>query len=826
MKNKHTTYAAATLALTMGLGAQAQSAAPLFLTQTQPLQTQVQTSLDTQNVPTSPLLPDEKPYNNRVSLTAPLGGISLEAALNSLGRAVGLTVLIEGVPQTTIKTSFKERPLREMLSTLISVYGGGSIGYTLVNKDVLVIGNAGVLQRLGALKLPQPAAVETSTPVPSVAAPVAELPVTQIYAISGAKGIAEAIAATLPVTKVASIDDTLIVLAPGSVQVQVADLLGKLREQARQQAASALEAASALPAGGAETSSDQPVKAPADTSVTPPTPAPEVVKIVKSYPLLGNGVGLENAVKTFFPDVTALVVPESKTYILSGTQKAVEDAESTIKTLDRAPEVAPVSVPAPAPELIENAFQLVGEPNEILQAIRVLMPQVQAQLLPSQNLLIVRSTAQEQVKVIGLMNQINITPVDGVGDRGVAQRSFRLENATSDVVVQQLTTMLGSLILSPSDVAAPKSDAAATPGTVESPTAAGTSSDAPNTTEAATTSTQTSTTNLNAAPGATANGSDKAGSARTIQTASTRIGLISDRRTNTVIATGTARQLQLVASTINALDVPSRQVKLSVRIEKLNIDAAKNLGIDWNIGLAGASLSGGSSGLAVGYTLGGLNGLSLGVKLDALKKSGNVKTLTNTTLMVSDQNTVNLNTGGTLYVKTQNSSSNTPTQGTAASTSSTDFKEFPYGMQLAFTPRMSPNGSINLQVATLFSNKPTGDFANYFTVDGQKLTTNVNLMSGQNVVLGGVVTTSDSSNKDGVPLLSDIPLLGGLFSKTSSSNTQETLLIVITGEVVDQQGRPFQSSVTAPSGGLSRVSDVPVGTSSSVTIGLPTPPKP
>ena len=56
--------------------------------------------------------------------------------------------------------------------------------------------------------------------------------------------------------------------------------------------------------------------------------------------------------------------------------------------------------------------------------------------------------------------------------------------------------------------------------------------------------------------------------------------------------------------------------------------------------------------------------------------------------------------------------------------------------------------------------------------------------SGESIVLGGLIKDNKSSSKEGVPLLKDIPLVGGLFAQNKSSGGRTELLVIITPRVV------------------------------------------
>jgi len=65
-----------------------------------------------------------------------------------------------------------------------------------------------------------------------------------------------------------------------------------------------------------------------------------------------------------------------------------------------------------------------------------------------------------------------------------------------------------------------------------------------------------------------------------------------------------------------------------------------------------------------------------------------------------------------------------------------------------------------------------------------KLKTNVHVMDGETVVLGGVFEGSKSELVNKVPFLADLPGIGFLFKKTNSEESKKELLIFITPKIV------------------------------------------
>jgi pilus assembly protein CpaC len=130
-------------------------------------------------------------------------------------------------------------------------------------------------------------------------------------------------------------------------------------------------------------------------------------------------------------------------------------------------------------------------------------------------------------------------------------------------------------------------------------------------------------------------------------------------------------------------------------------------------------------------------------------------------------------------------------------TFSIEFKE--YGVRLSFLPRVTPQGTIHMQVAPEVS---ALDYANGITIQGatipgttvRRVSTEVDLESGQTFVIAGLLDKQITESLSKIPGLGDIPILGKLFqSKTVSKNNSE-LLIIITPEIV----RPIAAQQVVP----------------------------
>ena len=68
----------------------------------------------------------------------------------------------------------------------------------------------------------------------------------------------------------------------------------------------------------------------------------------------------------------------------------------------------------------------------------------------------------------------------------------------------------------------------------------------------------------------------------------------------------------------------------------------------------------------------------------------------------------------------------------------------------------------------------------------QNVDTRVLVRDGETVVMGGLTVTERGEVRSGIPLLMDLPLIGGLFRTTSITETQRDLMILVTPNIVQR----------------------------------------
>jgi pilus assembly protein CpaC len=260
------------------------------------------------------------------------------------------------------------------------------------------------------------------------------------------------------------------------------------------------------------------------------------------------------------------------------------------------------------------------------------------------------------------------------------------------------------------------------------------------------------------------------------------------------------------------------QVELKVRIASMSRTVTRELGIDWG-SVGGTAISIGkfaltgdtaSSAPAIsGSTPGGValtfpGGTFEGV-IDALASDNLAHILAEPTLTTLSGTQATFQSGGQFPIPV------------ASTDNFVTITYQNYGVILSFTPTVFSDGRIALTVAPQISSISTANSAvlsssgstEGIVVPSLNITqasSTVILGSGQGMAIAGLLqdTTNDSDN--GVPGLSEVPLLGSLFRGDSFQRTQTELVITVTPYLVNPVNNP--GALASPDDGWTPPNDL------------------
>ncbi len=328
-----------------------------------------------------------------------------------------------------------------------------------------------------------------------------------------------------------------------------------------------------------------------------------------------------------------------------------------------------------------------------------------------------------------------------------------------------------------------------------------------------------------------------------------------DERTNTLLVQDTPAKLEDIRRLVNRLDIPVRQVMIESRVVIANNDFARDLGVRFGLsGSMGATggnellVAGGqpghlstseidkgpfmgaydplfytdpspnagpyrgsgqplvpfNSGIempagsgndslfvnlpaptpsgSINFLLGKVGSYLLQLELSAMQREGRGEIISSPRVVTSDQHQATIKVGQEIPYQQGGGS-------TVAGTS-VAFKEAV--LQLDVTPHITPDDRIIMDLKVNKDNPDwTRDVLGTPPVDTRSVETKVLVDNGETVVLGGVYEREKTFQREQVPWLGDLPVVGNLFKTTQRQDNNEELLIFVTPKILkrDLTGR-------------------------------------
>jgi type IV pilus assembly protein PilQ len=113
------------------------------------------------------------------------------------------------------------------------------------------------------------------------------------------------------------------------------------------------------------------------------------------------------------------------------------------------------------------------------------------------------------------------------------------------------------------------------------------------------------------------------------------------------------------------------------------------------------------------------------------------------------------------------------------------FKET--GIKLNVVPHVTNNRQILMQVTAERSNiRLLSALDAGFTIQKQNARNQLLVSDGETAVIGGLTVTTITKNRQGIPLLVDLPIIGKLFGFSNTQEERQDLIILITPRIIDE----------------------------------------
>ncbi len=284
--------------------------------------------------------------------------------------------------------------------------------------------------------------------------------------------------------------------------------------------------------------------------------------------------------------------------------------------------------------------------------------------------------------------------------------------------------------------------------------------------------------------------------------------LISNPEDNSILVSGPPEHLDIVKELLDQMDIKPRQIYLSTVIGQLTIGDDLNYGIDIvrtvdqfqldqnSVRGAGSFFTRGDTGAVVdpdlltqvadlpptaGLSVYGKFNDKLSAYISALEATNRFKILSRPSLVTRNNRKAVISVGEQVPVPSQTLTNlNGGIVNPGSVTSNITFKDV--DLKLEIIPLINSDNEVTLQVAQINDNIISSIVisGNEIPVIGtQELTTTVTVPNKDTVLLGGLITESESESHNGFPWLIRVPVIKHLVGTTQKEVKQKELLIFI-----------------------------------------------
>ncbi|MGJ0486188.1 MAG: type II secretion system secretin GspD [Methylomicrobium sp.] len=297
------------------------------------------------------------------------------------------------------------------------------------------------------------------------------------------------------------------------------------------------------------------------------------------------------------------------------------------------------------------------------------------------------------------------------------------------------------------------------------------------------------------------------------------VRIIADQSNNSVVIVSTPQEYDVIHKVITELDVMPLQVLVDAQIVSVSLTDNLEYGIRWYIEhqyaggtgvgqVRGAPLNSSTptadvsiKSLALAAATGGFgyafasDSGDIRALLTAEANKGKVNVISTPSLMVLNNQEASIQVGDEIPLRTSQSTSITnvnqgsvlPNVGqTSGGLVTSGIQQRKTGVKLKVKPRVNANGMVIMDIEQSVE-RPVQTQSSQIdspTIQTREITSNVAVLSGETIVLGGLIDDNRSLAKGGFPFLHELPLIGPLFGNTSNTQARTELVVLITPRVV------------------------------------------
>jgi len=268
------------------------------------------------------------------------------------------------------------------------------------------------------------------------------------------------------------------------------------------------------------------------------------------------------------------------------------------------------------------------------------------------------------------------------------------------------------------------------------------------------------------------------------------VQIVADETTNALLVRAQPADWAVIQEAIQALDLRPLQVLIEVVIAEVRRSSERELSLSGRVSdtrtnpSVRATLQGSTSGDLVIEAL-RAGSLGLNVALSVLSSRGDVRIISRPVILAQNNQEARILIGSERpFVQVSRS---LPTDA-AARDQVIQYRDV--GTKLTITPTINDDGYVNLQVLQEVSTATAETQFGAPVISTREAATHLFIKDGRTAVLGGLIDRQNERTKSGIPLLMELPLVGGLFGTTHTVTANSELFLFLTPRIVatDEDG--------------------------------------
>jgi general secretion pathway protein D len=266
------------------------------------------------------------------------------------------------------------------------------------------------------------------------------------------------------------------------------------------------------------------------------------------------------------------------------------------------------------------------------------------------------------------------------------------------------------------------------------------------------------------------------------------VTIIPDPRANSLLIRAVPADFDLIEAAVEEIDVRPLQVMIEVLIAEVRRDRSFEFGVETSMpptkvrGSENTTVEGSTTGIGLGdfvIKVMGIGGVDAKATLRAAASRGDATIVSRPVILTANNEEAEINVGSKRpFVQVARV---LPTDNTARD-QVVQYKDV--GTRLRVIPTISADGYVMMQVSQEINAATAEQQFDAPIISTRSVQTKLLIRDGQTIILGGLTDRQREVNQGGVPFLSSIPLIGGLFGHARRTTTGTELFLFLTPRII------------------------------------------